>query len=67
MQNDSQGKKPPGRPLAYAQQDAPMSNYSARLTAWHARHARRAGDGSLSAGLRLLIEEYVLRNKKPAE
>jgi len=55
MRNDPQDKKPPGRPLAYAtQQDAPMSNYSARLTAWHARHARLIGEGSLSAGVRLL-------------
>ena len=48
--------------LAYAYQDSPMSNYTARFTAWHARMARRVGEGNLSEGLRKALEDYILRN-----
>jgi len=65
MQNKSQDeKRAPGRPLAYAYQDSPMTNYTARITAWHARMARRIGAGNLSEGVRLAIEDYVLRNPR---
>lgn len=68
MQNESQDeKRPPGRPLAHAYQDSPMSNYTARMTAWHARMARRISAGNLSEGLRIALEDYVLRNSTGAK
>lgn len=39
-----------------------MDNYNARLTAWHARMARKIGNGNLSAGLRLAIE-FAVQNE----
>lgn len=39
------------------EQDAPMDKYDIRLTAAHARHARRRGAGNLARGVRRLIEE----------
>ena len=61
MRNDSQDKKPPGRPRVYRDQDDAMSNYSVRLPARLARVARRQGAGSLSEGIRLAIEEKEVR------
>jgi len=66
MQNNTQDKKQPGRPLTHGFQDDPMNNYTARLTAWHARLARRLGDGNLSAGLRLAVESFAGRKDMPA-
>jgi len=37
-------------------QEDPMEIYSVRLTAWHARHARRLGMGNLGRGIRIAIE-----------
>jgi len=48
-----------------ARQDVPMDAYSVRLTAWHARQARRIGNGEVSEGIRAAIE--LAANKKPAE
>lgn len=39
------------------EQDVPMDTYPVRMTAAHARHARRKGEGNLSQGVRLAIEE----------
>lgn len=39
------------------QQDAAMDVYPVRMTAAHARLARKKGDGNLSEGVRALIEE----------
>ncbi len=39
------------------EQEAPMDSYHVRLTAAHARHARKKGKGNVSAGVRQLIEE----------
>lgn len=39
------------------EQDAPMDKYDIRMTAAHARHARRKGSGNLARGVRKLIEE----------
>jgi len=38
-------------------QEDPMEIYSVRLTAWHARHARRLGMGNLGRGIRIAIEK----------
>lgn len=56
--------KKKGRPLIYEnkQEDA-MSKYSVRLTAWHARYARGKGKGSLSEGIRSIIEHWI-KNKE---
>ena len=51
--------KKTGRPLAYTLQDAPMDTYYNRLTAWHARKARKIGEGNLSKGVRIAIEIAV--------
>ena len=59
MEND----KKVGRPLTHKTQENPMDNYNARLTAWHARMARKVGDGNLSLGLRIAIE-FVVRNSE---
>jgi hypothetical protein len=40
-------------------QDPPMDTYSVKLASWHARMARRRGDGNLSRGIRLVIEEVM--------
>jgi len=48
-----------------AVQDVAMDAYSVRLTAWHARQARRLGGGEVSAGVRKAIE--LAAKKKPAE
>ena len=62
MRNDTRGeKRQPGRPLAHAYQDDPMSNFTIRMTAWHARMGRRIGDGNMSEGFRIALEDYVLR------
>lgn len=37
--------------------DAPMDRYQVWLTARHARHARKRGDGDRNEGIRILIEE----------
>jgi hypothetical protein len=39
------------------EQDAPMDTYPVRMTAAHARHARKKGEGNLSQGVRRAIEE----------
>lgn len=39
-----------------AEQDAPMDNYPVRMTAAHARRARRIGQGNLSEGVRRALE-----------
>ena len=39
-------------------QDSAMDVYSCRLTAWHARKARRVGGGNLAEGIRKLIEDF---------
>jgi len=54
---------PSGRPRIHAEQDAPMDNYNARLTAWHARMARKFGEGNLSEGIRFCIS-FAVRNNK---
>jgi hypothetical protein len=46
----------PGRRRLYP--EVAMSVYYARLTATHARFARRIGDGNLSEGIRIAIEHY---------
>ena len=46
--------KSPGRRRIYP--EIAMSVYYARLTARHARLARRLGDGNLSEGIRFAIE-----------
>lgn len=38
-------------------QREPMDAYAVRLTAWHARMARRLGQGNLSRGIRITIEK----------
>lgn len=49
-------------------QDMAMDAFSIRLTAWHARQARKIGGGELGSGVRKAIEEMVRRSKeKPAE
>ena len=40
-----------------------MDVYAVRLTAWHARMARRLGHGNLSRGIRLALEKIL----KPAD
>jgi hypothetical protein len=37
-------------------QEEPMSPYTIRLTAWHARMARRQGKGNMGRGIRIAIE-----------
>gem|GEM_PF-6743873 len=54
--------KKPGRPRVHSDQENPMDAYQARMTAWHARQARKLGEGNLSAGIRFCIE-YVTRNR----
>lgn len=61
----------PGRKRLY--QDVAMEVYYARLTATHARLARRMGHGNLSEGIRVAIEHCekcpempVEEKKKPA-
>jgi hypothetical protein len=46
----------PGRRRIYP--EVAMEVYYARLTATHARFARRIGQGNLSEGIRLAIEHY---------
>ena len=46
--------KMPGRPRIFP--EIAMSVYYARLTATHARLARRLGDGNLSEGIRVAID-----------
>ena len=46
----------PGRKRLYP--DVAMEVYYARLTATHARLARRIGHGNLSEGVRAAIEHY---------
>jgi hypothetical protein len=55
--------KKPGRPRLIKDQDYPLDNYNARLSAWHARVARKIGDGNLSSGIRKAIE-YMVEKKK---
>lgn len=53
------------------EQEAPMDGYHVRLTAAHARHARKKGKGNVSAGVRQLIEEdaegFVERRHGPPD
>lgn len=57
-------KGPIGRPLKFDDlQDEAMDNYSIRMTAWHARMARRIGSGNQGEGVRKSIE-FVIRNEK---
>ena len=46
----------PGRRRIYP--EVAMSVYYSRLTATHARYARRIGAGNLSEGIRIAIEHY---------
>jgi hypothetical protein len=46
----------PGRKRLYP--EVAMEVYYARLTATHARLARRVGSGNLSEGIRIAIEHY---------
>jgi hypothetical protein len=46
----------PGRKRLYP--DVAMEVYYARLTATHARLARRMGQGNLSEGIRIAIEHF---------
>lgn len=46
-----------GRPAVY--QDNPMSIYSVRLSAWHARKARMLAQGNMGDGIRTAIERAV--------
>lgn len=39
-----------------ALQEAPMDGFNVRLTAWHVRVCRKAGDGNMAAGIRMAIE-----------
>lgn len=63
MQNIKHDENEPankvGRPRLNPTQDCAMDNYNARISAWHARTARKLGDGNLSAGIRLAIELSV--------
>ena len=43
-----------------------MDVYTVRLTSWHARMARRFGQGNLSRGVRLTIER-LLKIQEPHE
>ena len=56
-------KKKPGRPRLVKDQDAAMDNYNARLSAWHARMARKIGEGNLSEGVRKAIEYFIEKTK----
>jgi hypothetical protein len=48
-------------------QDAPMDVYPIRITAAHARKARKAGKGNLSRGIRQAIEKMEAEEQvKPA-
>lgn len=49
-----------GRPRAYTEQAEPMDATTLRLTNWHRRMARRLGDGNMSDGARLAIEEAAI-------
>jgi hypothetical protein len=49
-----------------AHQRDSMDVYTMRLTSWHARMARRLGQGNLSRGVRLAIERF-LKIKEPHE
>lgn len=40
-------------------QQCPLDGYSVRLTAWHARQARKLGNGELGEGVRRAIERCV--------
>jgi len=55
----------PGRKRLYP--DVAMEVYYARLTATHARLARRMGNGNLSEGIRLAIEHCEHCEHKPKE
>lgn len=37
-------------------QDQPMDGFNIRMTAWHARICRKAGNGNMAAGARMAIE-----------
>lgn len=45
--------------------DVPMARYSVRLTIRQKRVAKKLGQGNLGAGIRILINSYVVENKKP--
>ena len=49
-----------GRPRLNQSQDCAMDNYNARISSWHARVARKLGEGNLSAGIRLAIEMTMI-------
>jgi len=59
----SDEKKKPGRPRLIKDQDDPLDNYNARLSAWHARMARKIGEGNLSGGIRKAIEYFIRKTK----
>lgn len=50
-------KKKRGRPNTYWYQEDRMDNYNLRITAKHARRARKEGNGNLSLGVRIAIEK----------
>lgn len=47
-----------GRPLLYDYETEPLKPYSARLTDYHRRLAKRFGKGNASAGIRIALEHY---------
>lgn len=51
----------------HLEQEAKMDKYDLRMTARHARHARRKGDGNIAEGVRILIEEDAEAETKVQE
>lgn len=45
-------------------QDAPMDGFNIRLTAWHPRICRKAGEGNMAEGVRKAIEMMAEEKKK---
>jgi hypothetical protein len=63
MMTDTPKPRRPGRPRTGAQR---MVIYSITLPQEAAEAAQAHGDGNLSAGVRSLIDRYLLRRSKPA-
>jgi N-methylhydantoinase B/oxoprolinase/acetone carboxylase alpha subunit len=40
-----------------------MDAFSVRLSAWHAYHARRIGDGNMALGIRVAVENHEKRRR----
>lgn len=45
-----------GRPRKYTGMNAPLHNFTSKLSIWHERAARRIGGGNASEGIRIAIE-----------